>query len=219
MEDWLSVSQLSKIVEVPETSVRRYLTNFEEFFKFEQLGRGKKYHPSSIEILQRIVSLFRADRDTSEIKKILSNEYAFTITSEDEPIVPLAPYDVAKKLDDFRNGQEEFNQKLLESIMQQQKYIEELVNSRDNALNELKRLSNSEQQRIDRINQTMVEHKVKHLLEKEALSKWNEKPSEERLIKVGWFKQGEDRDTKDKFIKDYINENFESALKKEFDIE
>lgn len=214
MEDWLSVSQLSKIVEVPETSVRRYLTNFEEFFKFEQLGRGKKYHPSSIEILQRIVSLFRADRDTSEIKNILSNEYAFTITSEDEPIIPPAPYDVSKKLDDFRNGQEDFNQKLLESIMQQQNYIEELVLSRDNALNELKRLSNSEQQRVDRINQIVVEHKVKHLLEREALSKWNEKPEEERFIKVGWFRKEEDKESKMEFIRDYIDKNLQDYLKK-----
>lgn len=220
MEEWFSIANLSKVLDVPETSVRRYLNNFEEFFTYEQIGRGKKYHPSSIEILQRIVTLFRADRETNEIKNILSNEYAFSvINEEDAPVVPPAPYDISKKLDDFKSNQEKFNHELIESMAQQQRYIKELVASRENALNELKRLSNPEQERFDRINQIMAEHKVKRLLEKEALNLWNEKPREEREIRVGWFRKQENQEIKDRFIKDYVMDNFESALKKEYGLE
>jgi|SRR5690625_217993 len=41
---------------------------------------------------------------------------------------------------------------------------------------------------------------------------------EERLIKVGWFRKEEDRDQRDRFVKNYIDEYFEDYLKKEFDV-
>ncbi len=62
--EWLSVTQLSNSLEIPETTTRRYLNNFEEYFRWEQVGRGKKYEPSSVEILQRIAMLYDTDRET-----------------------------------------------------------------------------------------------------------------------------------------------------------
>src|SRR5699024_6476732 len=75
-------NQLSKTLEIPETTTRRYLNTFDEYFRWEQIGRGKKYDPDSVEILQRIAMLYSADRETFEIKKILADEYAFTIDEE-----------------------------------------------------------------------------------------------------------------------------------------
>jgi|tagenome__1003787_1003787.scaffolds.fasta_scaffold20530197_1 DNA-binding transcriptional MerR regulator len=79
-----------------------------------------------------------------------------------------------------------------------------------------KRLSSPEQQRIERFNMLIAERKIVRELEKEALSLWSEKPIEERLIKVGWFRKGEDTDKRNLFIKGYIDEHFESRMKKEY---
>lgn len=179
MMEWLSVSQLSKILEIPETTIRRNLNNFKEYFRSEQIGRGKKYHPGSVEILQRIATLYDADRETIEIRKILADEYAFEVleSSENESTTYLPAYDVSGKLDEFQQKQEKFNKELLEQLLEQQKYITELVESRDIAIQEAKRII-SEEKRLERFDQIMAEYKVKRILEKEALELWNKKPEE-----------------------------------------
>jgi len=220
MVEWLSVAQLSRVLEIPETTVRRHLNNFEEYFRSEQIGRGRKYHPDSVEILQRIALLYDSDRETIEIRKILSNEYAFEVeeTIDYEPTIQPPAYDVSSKLDEFQQRQESFNKELLEQLEKQQKYIEELAESRDSAVQEIKQLTSPEEKRLERLNQIMAEHKVKRMLEKEAIELWNKKPEEDRLIRVGWFRREENKDKRELFIKDYIDEHFEVYLRKEFDI-
>lgn len=83
MVDWMSVAQLSKTLEFPETTTLRYLNSFEEFFLWEQVDRERKYDPDSIEILQRIYMLYDTDHETIEIKKILADEYAFTVNDSE----------------------------------------------------------------------------------------------------------------------------------------
>jgi len=39
--EWLSVTELSKVLEIPETTTRRHLMNFEEYFRSQKIGRGK----------------------------------------------------------------------------------------------------------------------------------------------------------------------------------
>jgi DNA-binding transcriptional MerR regulator len=219
MEEWLSVSQLSKMLEIPETTTRRYLNNFEEYFRSEQIGRGKKYHPSSIEILQRIAMLYDSDRETIEIKKILADEYAFELEETNDTTTQPPAYDIPGKFEEFQRKQEEFNKKLLERLQEQQKHIKQLADNRDAAIHELKRLSSPNEKRMERFEQIMTEHKVRRILEKlEALKLWDEKPEEERIKKVGLFRKEEDKDKRDLFIKDYIDEHFEVCLKKEFEI-
>lgn len=220
MVDWFSVTQLSKLLEIPETTIRRHLNNFEEFFRSEQIGRGKKYHPGSVEILQRIAMLYDADRETIEIRKILADEYAFEVleSNEKETTTFSPAYDVSGKLDEFQQRQEKFNKELLGQLLEQQKYIKELAESRDSAVQEVKRLASPKEKRLERLNQIMTEHKVKRALEVEAIELWNNKPEEERLIRVGWFRREENIDKRNLFIKDYIDENFELYLRKEFDV-
>src|SRR5699024_12578178 len=97
----------------------------DEYFRWEQIGRGKKYDPDSVEILQRIAMLYSADRETFEIKKILADEYAFTIDEENNGAATNdAPaYDISGKLDEFKENQESINKKLLKLIHYHQKNI------------------------------------------------------------------------------------------------
>src|SRR5699024_11723499 len=102
--EWLSITQLSKTLEIPESTTRRYLNTFDEYFRWEQIGRGKKYDPDSVEILQRIAMLYSADRETFEIKKILADEYAFIIDEENNCCATYDPldYDIFGNLDEFQ---------------------------------------------------------------------------------------------------------------------
>lgn len=212
MEDWLSVSQLSKTLNIPETTIRRYLNNFEEYFLSEQIGRGRKFNPRSIEILQRIALLYSRDYETAEIKRMLADEFPYTVENHNNHDTPTHPpaYDVSGKLDVFQKQQEEFNKLLLKQLQEQQIYVREMAANR---------LVNQEDKRIERFEQILAERKVTKLLEEEAMSVWQEKPKEEREKKVGWFRTEEDRDKRDDFIKDYVDEHFETYLIREFDIE
>ena len=82
-----------------------------------------------------------------------------------------------------------------------------------------KMLPSAEQRRAERFDEIMAERKVTRLLEKEAISLWTEKPEEERMKKVGWFRKEEDVTKRESFIRDYVDERFEAFMKKEFGIE
>jgi len=220
MENWLSVAQLSKVSEIPETTVRRYLNNLKEYFRSERIGRGKKYHPESIELLQRIAMLYSEDRETVEIKKILADEYSFVVDDEkgNNPTTEPPAYDISGKLDEFQENQESFNKQLLNLLHEQQKYINKLIENQNEKIEQEKHLKSRETQKKDYFNQIMTEHKVKYKLEEEALDLWKSKPANERMKSVGWFRVKEDKDERDNFIKKYINENFEEYLKKELNL-
>lgn len=220
VEEWLSVAQLSKVCGIPETTVRRYLRNLEEFFRSEQVGRGKKYHPGTVEILQRIAMLYNADRETLEVKRILADEYAFVVDDENSKDATAEPpaYDITGKLDEFRKNQEDFNKQLLHQLHEQQKYINELIKNQKTDMEQQKQLVSPAERRAERFDQIMADRKVKRRLEKEALELWAEKSSDERMIKVGWFRYVENQDNRDAFVKNHIDEHFEACLKEEFNI-
>lgn len=98
-----------------------------------------------------------------------------------------------------------FNELSAEQMKEQKEEMKNLLPSR-------------EQERLDRVNAIMAERKISRTLEDEALALWDEKPEEEKMIKVGWFRKEEDRDKRDSFVKKYVDEHFEENLKKEFDI-
>lgn len=215
MEDWLSVANLSEKLEIPETTIRRYLNHFNEYFQSEKIGRGKKYHVHSIEVLQRIASLYDIDYERVDIEKVLANEYAFELNEKDTTISPPS-YDVSAKLDELKHKQEQFNKELLQQLFQQQEYIKKLIDNREK---EVGKFPSPAEARANRFDQIMAERKVSRLLESEALELWQKKPKDDRTKKVGWFRIEEDLHKRDLFIQRYVDKNFEEYLKKEFDIE
>src|SRR5699024_2625015 len=101
---------------------------------------------------------------------ILANEFAFTVEDVEQGITTQPPpYDISGKFDEFQQKQEEFNKKLLQQLYDQQQYIKELVENKNNNIDELKRLNSPEVKRSDRFERIMLERKVWRLLEEEAL--------------------------------------------------
>lgn len=108
------------------------------------------------------------------------------------------------------------------SIMSELKIAFEQVASAQTAqqiLDIQKFLPSREQIRLERFNEMVAERKVNRQLEEKALSIWSTKTEEERMKRVGWFRKEEDKDKRDRFVKDYIDKFYEECLKEEFDIE
>ena len=135
MEKWLSVSQLSENTNIPETTVRRYLNKFSTYFRHDHIGKGKKYHPESCEILKKIASLYSKDYGTREIESILSNEFAFSVEAkESKPSVHQSMPDIERQFEEFKAHQESFNRELLQKLEEQQEYIKNHLEQRDKNL-------------------------------------------------------------------------------------
>jgi hypothetical protein len=66
-----------------------------------------------------------------------------------------------------------------------------------------------------RITERITEKRIELRLEEEAQVLWSEQPDTERFRKKGWFGKEEDADKKNRFIKNYVIEQFERRFKKE----
>lgn len=135
MDTWLSISQLSEVTEIPETTVRRYTNKFQAFFRYEKRGRGKKFHPDSIEVIKRIALLYEQDYEAEEIEKILAQDFPITVSDDDQSTTNQPPVkSIEQQFDEFKEQQEDFNEKLLEHLQEQQDYINKSIDRRDQEL-------------------------------------------------------------------------------------
>jgi len=100
MENWLSVAELSKCLDISETRIKEYLNGFDECFSWEQIEREKRYNPDAIKILRRIVMLDKTDLETTEIKKVIAEEFACENNHNEQEIIinPLVP-DISENSD------------------------------------------------------------------------------------------------------------------------
>jgi hypothetical protein len=63
---------------VPESTVRRYLSTFDDFFLCKKIGRASKYDPVSVPLIKKINALYGEGYSTTEIRQQLSNEEPYT---------------------------------------------------------------------------------------------------------------------------------------------
>lgn len=71
-----------------------------------------------------------------------------------------------------------------------------------------------QEERNKRVDDIIMQRRVATALENEAISKWDKKPVNERMIKTGIFgRKIEDINKKNDFVKKYVDENFEGKIK------
>ncbi|MEK6189971.1 MAG: helix-turn-helix domain-containing protein [Carnobacterium alterfunditum] len=133
MDKMFSVSELSKITRIPESTVRRYISKFEAYFQYDSRGKGKKYHSESVEVLKRIAGLYSEDYQAHEIESVLATQFSFTVTDQQDTTTQ-PPVTIERQLQEFRDQQAEFNKQLLEKLEQQEQYIKKLLEERNQPL-------------------------------------------------------------------------------------
>ncbi|MFC0716156.1 MerR family transcriptional regulator, partial [Cellulomonas biazotea] len=127
MDKMLTVSELSKVTEIPESTVRRYLNKFEAYFRYDSRGKAKKYHIDSAEILKRVAALYNDGYQAHEIESILATQFPFTVSDSQGTTTQPQHKSIEQQFEEFKAQQEEFNRKLFEQLHQQQEYIKELL--------------------------------------------------------------------------------------------
>lgn len=133
-EKWLSVAELSTYTKVPESSARRYLSKFTRFFYYKKRSRGKKYHPRSVFVLEKISMLYDEGYESEEIEKILSDEFGFAFEEDEKANEPT----FLLQFDEFKKQQHEFNKVLIERLEEQQKFLHNALKECDKKMNEIR---------------------------------------------------------------------------------
>lgn len=77
--EWLTITELAERTNIPETTIRRYVKLFKTFFKTSGGTRSRRYEEQGVRILVRIKNLYDEGRDTDEISRILTTEFAMVI--------------------------------------------------------------------------------------------------------------------------------------------
>ena len=87
-------------------------------------------------------------------------------------------------------------------------------------MNQLPKPRDPAEERQERITDIITRRRVEATLRNEALQLWSTKPEKERIRRTGLFgiKKEEDHAARDLFVMNYIDEHFETRLKKEFNL-
>lgn len=96
--------------------------------------------------------------------------------------------------------------------------MDEMKKYYESMVKQLPQPKSVQEERQERVTEVVTRRRIERQLEKEALNMWSTIPKNERMVRVGLFLK-EDRDKRDQFVKDYIDEHYESRLNKEFDLE
>lgn len=143
-EDWISIAEIAKRLNVAENTARRYTHLFSEFLKERKFGRTTKYTLDAIEVISQISVLYSQGLTTEEIKRKLHNEFPQIVEIDEEErqlsISSASSYEMLKQIMADQVEQKNFNILLLEKLAEQQQYIEQSIEKRDAELTQTLRL-------------------------------------------------------------------------------
>ena len=86
--EYLTLKELARKNEIAETTTRRYISQFSEFFRPETEGQRTLYPGEDGETLQRISDLYRQGLTSSQIKNKLAGEFSLNIEPAEESYLP-----------------------------------------------------------------------------------------------------------------------------------
>lgn len=74
-EEYLTIKEIARRLEVPESNIRYYRDRFHEFLPAVGQGRKKRYKPQALEVFRYIVQAYQNDLSTDQIVYKLQQEF------------------------------------------------------------------------------------------------------------------------------------------------
>lgn len=108
LEELLSVSDLSIQTGISETSIYRYLNDFNEFIVVKGGGRGRKYEKSVIKLVIRAKQLLEEGHTKQDVRRILNIEFPRVIEIDDTGSEELATVSPLITTEDLNKFEEKF---------------------------------------------------------------------------------------------------------------
>jgi DNA-binding transcriptional MerR regulator len=160
----LTIAEIAKELQIPESTVRYYRDRFINYIPYVGEGRGRRYRPETVEVLRFIAEGFNRGLTAIDIEEGLIRTVAKNVEMEEEDVMTTAVAQQQQDLSEFTiqvevgeqfqelikqmnmsiqlivNQKEEINDlrktvaELRNHQNQQQQYIEERLNKRDEEL-------------------------------------------------------------------------------------
>lgn len=134
MKEWLDVPQLAEQTNLPDSTVRRYLVKFKQFFSYKGGKRSRRYESSAIRVLLRIKALYAEGFETAEVTKTLLNEFPVVTDGEQSEsqlesagLPALATAEDIAELKEALAKHNELNRLLLQNQHEQNELIKKLM--------------------------------------------------------------------------------------------
>lgn len=152
MEGWYTINQISKELNIPETTARRYTVTFKEFFPSRTFGgRYDKYHEKAIHIVGTIYDLYAQNKKAEEIREHLKAEFPIVIDVETD-----TKSEEAKRSINLLDTRKE----LIESVKRQNELFEKNINALE-VVDKLVSVVNSQQEEIKELRELLHHHTTK----------------------------------------------------------
>ncbi|HWL27105.1 MAG TPA: hypothetical protein VNR38_25690 [Ureibacillus sp.] len=132
MKEYVSIAELSDMAELPNSTCRRYLANFEQFFVVKGGNRLKKYEVGAVAVIKRIKDLYDGGMDTHEIHSTLANEFPMVMSNDEEVeknVPTLVTSEDIAEIKQALEEQKQFNAELLQTLKDQHIYYEKKFNN------------------------------------------------------------------------------------------
>ena len=149
MKEWLNIMELAEKTKIPDTTIRRYITKFSQFFLHRGGTRSRRYESSAAEVLLRIKDLYEGGYESEEVANALGKEFPVVVDGEPAEKKPekadMTANITAEDVAEIKHAlaeQKEFNKLLIQRLADQDRFIKESLEQRDQLL--LERLSEKE---------------------------------------------------------------------------
>lgn len=139
-ETWHSIKSLEKELQIPDTTLRRYIRQHGHHLNIKKNGKSYLVANESIPLLKKIRSLYVEGKSIENIETVLTNEgHPITITIDNHTestalTLNESIEDIRNTLNSQMNEQKQIIQSLIQTIHEQQHYIEAKLEERDKHL-------------------------------------------------------------------------------------
>lgn len=142
-KEWFTVAEMEKETNIPHQTIRRYIKAHGHHLHLKKQHKSYFINSSSIEVILKIRKMYSDGKTSESVDEVLANSN-IPMTIDLEKDNEQVSIHVPKMLQELNNNivamnekmvkQEEFNAELLEQVRKQQKYIDERLSKRDEAL-------------------------------------------------------------------------------------
>lgn len=138
MKEWLTINELAEKTGIPDSTIRRYIAKFSDFFVVKGGTRSKRYEDTAVKVLQRIKDLYDKGYETEQTHNALLKDFPL-IADDDAPeettnLPALATSDDVAEIKQMLKAQQEFSNRLLDRLAKQEEYIKDSLERRDREL-------------------------------------------------------------------------------------
>ncbi len=85
MSDLLTMAEIARQLNLPESTVRYYRDRFPEFVPAVGDGRGRRYRPEALDVLQTIADAMREGTPAEDVAAALARQYPITSIDRSNP--------------------------------------------------------------------------------------------------------------------------------------